>query len=177
MDVLRFRQFTTGVSFTMHDTLNKAWPSGRPFVKFINTRPNTWELDLNFIDFEASRFDKVIFDGCHHFERDLYKNILQDTELVQSTDWRATKIDGDTDRIVWGQPTLFPDTSHTVAVSVGPDPAYFFPLGRFRYPIEAPVHSAIVFPNTTTLFLAGSAGSSVIYTRGLTEKENDEQPR
>jgi hypothetical protein len=169
MSTSRFRSFTTGVSFTVADTLNKV-DNGKPAIgDFTRFGPNLEQLDLDHIDFDHSKFHKVIFDACHHFERDIQKNLLNDTLLKQKTAWRVARITAEDGRLSWGQPMLFPDTTHTVVLSIGPDPAFFFPVGRTKFFVDAPVHSAMVFPNDGTCFLFGSAGTSAILIRGLDE--------
>lgn len=168
-----FRRFVTGVSFTVEETMRKTERDGGQVVAFSelgvsDTGFSTMEAaDLGFLDFYFSKHHKVIIDGLQHFERDIQKNLLPATDLKLSGDWRAIRITSqEKGQPFWFTPPLMADSTHTISLPIGPDPALLFPLGHSQRPIVGTIHSALLTENKTTRLLFATEGNSTILIRG-----------
>ena len=146
--------------------MRKLEADGSPCVPFFVVEPNVEVADLDFISFQNSKHQKVIFDGLDHFDKDLSKNLLEEADLRHSTSWRALRIQGHPGATTWHSPLLMPGSTHTIIQPIGPDSGFAFPIGHLSHPLELPVHSALLIENSSTHLKIGSNGSTVFLLRG-----------
>lgn len=175
-----FRQFCTGVSFTVCETMYKTEKDGNTSVVWDTVSaekpvqfPSHRQASLDFIAFENSKHQKVIYDGLHHFERDVDKNMLAAFNLKQVGDWMAHELpEPESENLSWIPPTYPTAGSHVVVLPIGPTPIFALLIGHLARPIVAPVHSAFLVPKNTTALLVASESKSVILTRGAIRSDN-----
>lgn len=162
----RFRNFATGVSFTVEETMRKLEADCSPCVPFVPVEPNVEAADLDFISFESTKHQKVIYDGLDHYEKDLAQNILKDAGLRFSTSWRTIRIQGYPGATTWHSPLLMLGSTHTIVQPIGPESGFGFPIGHLSHPLRLPVHSALLIENSSTHLKIGSDGYTVFLLRG-----------
>jgi len=177
-----FRRFCTGVSFTVCETMYKTEKDGDAVVAWETVQasqpiefPAHRQASLSFISFDNSKHQKVIYDGLHHFERDIDKNMLSSFGMQQTGDWTAHEVPSpELGNLVWIPPTYCSDGTHMIVLPIGPTPVFAILAGHLNKPIVAPVHSAFLVPKNTTALLVASEQKSVILTRGATRRNDVE---
>jgi len=163
---IKAREFATAVSFTVEETMRKKSRSGEECVPFVKIEKLEY-ADLAFLDWNKSKWHKVIIDGLNHFELDIDKNLLSQNDPKQFGQWRACRIPpSDEVNGEWLSPIFFPDSTHTIILVIGPHPAYILPFGKLRKPLEAPVSSAFLIANDENRILLAAQKTSTILMRG-----------
>lgn len=171
------RNFCTGVSFTVEETLRKTSKDGELCGRFVPRTvghfPEFNHCDLSYIKFSGNKHHKVVFDALHHFERDINKNMLNHFDMEQIGSWAATEtVAPEDDKLLWIPPPPAENCSHTVFLPIGPDPILAFPVGHLSQPVIVPVHGAIMIHNESTKLLVSATKTSVILSRGASRSSD-----
>jgi len=164
---LKVHPFATAVTFTTEETMRKHNKDGA--IALPMTLANGLEqADMVMSELWSYKHGKVLYDALHHFERDINERILKGENLNQVGDWRACRIASEPQtELHWGSPLLFPDTTHTVIVVIGPNPIMLLPAGLVNTPIEAEVGSVMLVENASTHLFMGARANSVAVIRGV----------
>jgi len=160
MSPVKVRGFTSAVSFTFSETMDKLDKDGQPTVKFTTlsgVHPGVAahgqaEITPNF---SGSKHDKVIYDALHNISTDLaemYESLdlepISDTFTVMSFDGR-TQTEG---QYKVHTPHLQKDSSgnyisdECLFMNLGPSGAKFFPMGYAETPIPLFIHGTVITP-------------------------------
>lgn len=156
---VKIKLFTSGVTFTLSETMDKLNKDGSPAVEF--TRRSGAHLGVSSHlqaelspEWDRSKNDKVIIDGLDNIERDLV-DLYDSLDVEPVSNFSVMSFDCSTTKeghykVV--TPHLKKDESGQLIsddclfMNLGPSGVKYFPMGYMETPAPLFIHSSVITP-------------------------------